>query len=304
MAAVLLAVVLLGQSAGGPVPYARYQSALHRARVALDSGRNTPGLRASLRRLASVRLPDGSVVHTDLPGIASRLAQGDSTSTGSTRRAIDTLDDVVRHTATWPADPAQLRVLDQVLRDRRFHPPRPPWAFITDWLSAMYRRVITWLDDRATNNSVSSGIFALLLVALVAGVGFLVSRRALGRMVREVAPAEESDVPATPVAARERAAESARTGDYQSALRFLFLATMLDLQASGAIELRPGVTNREYLRLIRPGSMSRQSQYVLEELVYLFDAVRYGHRAVSADEYARAGELSRRATAPTTEAAA
>src|SRR5207247_225094 len=47
-----------------------------------------------------------------------------------------------------------------------------------------------------------------------------------------------------------QAGECAKLGDYTEAIRHLFLALVFRFDEAGRVVLRPGATNREYLRLL------------------------------------------------------
>jgi len=68
---------------------------------------------------------------------------------------------------------------------------------------------------------------------------------------------------------------------------------MLVLQERGALELRTGMTNREYLRVLRefrPGN--EELQQALDSLVDAFDDAWYGHLAFGAQDFDRCRSIS------------
>jgi hypothetical protein len=192
-----------------------------------------------------------------------------------------------------PARKSDLAALDVVLRDSRFHPARPPWAFITDALNALYQRFVTWLGNATVDNTTSSGVFAVVLVFLIGLFAFLVARGAAARLVADHAVDRPEALPATSAGASQLAEAAAAAGEYRNALRYLFRATLLALQERELVELRPGLTNREYLRALRLGAGA--SHAALAGLIDLFDVTWYGHRPVTASDYSRAQHLARHA---------
>jgi hypothetical protein len=128
-------------------------------------------------------------------------------------------------------------------------------------------------------------------------------------MVVEAGTDEEVGEPVRSRQAEERAARLSQAGDYRSALRYLVLSTLLALQERDVLTLRPGLTNRELLRLLRqpgqPGhTRSDEIAEALQVLIDAFDRVWYGHQPLGAAEYARCQELARQALAAPEERAA
>ncbi len=80
------------------------------------------------------------------------------------------------------------------------------------------------------------------------------------------------------------AAEAARSGDYRRALILLFRFALRRLDEQGRLNLRPGRTNRELLAAMSSGDPARTA---LEEMVSLFNPIRYGAAACEKAEYER-----------------
>jgi hypothetical protein len=278
------------------VSLATYRSRIHAARTALDSaarsGSDFKDLdRAAkiLRTLGTVRLPRDGTVQTEAPVQAANLIPVSRQSTRRVARWLDALDDSLHVVQPRSFSPGQLGALDIVLKNPRFHPFRPPWDQLGDWLVSLYRRLLSALDAALQPGKPSALVPAGLLLLLIAAVAFLIARGAMSRLVVERSAQEERRAPSTPAAAERRADESAAAGNYREALRFLFLSTVLQLQAAGLLELRPGMTNREYLRsLTSGGPVPPELQAPLQTIVDRFDAVWYGHLPIDADGYAQA----------------
>jgi hypothetical protein len=115
-------------------------------------------------------------------------------------------------------------------------------------------------------------------------------------MVVDVPSLVPGGEPVRSEAARQRADQVAEAGDYRSALRYLVLATLLYLQERGALDLRPGLTNHDYLSLLRNrasevGQSWTLDQSALQELVQAFDRTWYGHQPFDEADLARCQEL-------------
>lgn len=285
----------------GPVSLATYRAHIHAARQLLD--RAAPGSADTaaeaarlLRGLDRVRLPRGAgIVYTGVAFQAAALRSRAPFRVGRATKWLDALDDELAADRTGSVPAARLAALDTVLRDPRFHPIQTPFDRLGEWLQSLYRRLLQALDHALQPGSPSSLVPAVLLLALVAGVAVLLARGALGRLVVERSADEERVTPSTPESAMDRAEECASAGRYRDALRFLFLATLLQLQGVGLLELRPGRTNREYLQDLRASSAG--SDEPLRALTDTFDAVWYGHRHIDEAGFRAAREEARRAVA-------
>jgi hypothetical protein len=274
---------------------AAYRHAVRTARLALDrltagsiTRHDVASLQATLRALGRVRLPDGRLFQTDTPRLARKLAV-DPPSVRTVARQVDDLDTALRHAASLPARPAQLHVLDLVLRDPRFHPTLTPLQRLASLLSRLLPPVIPSLPV-----PLPSALIAVLFLLLLLAAALLLARGSWSHLVAAGSLSPPTPHPAPAAEAARQAAQHAARADYRGALRYRFLSTMLALQDRGVIELEPGLTNREYLARLRsaPG-VAIQLEAPLLALVDLFDRVWYGHQPLDAAGYARAEELAR-----------
>jgi hypothetical protein len=298
---VFVLALALSPTRDAPVSLVQYARDVHAVRVVLDraathqSTTQLARIQARLRTLGAVRFPSGAVIHTDLPLLAREIAPTDIGSVRQAAATLDALDEALTPATVGRTDPRALATLDAVLKDPRFHPARPFWAPVADWITQLRNRIIQWLFDRLTNSPGTFSGFGVVLVLLVAGLACLLARGALSRLVVEASDMMETETPGTSAAAEERSRAASVAGNQREALRYLFLATMLALQEHGALELRPGLTNREYLRQMRrqmPNDPSLEAG--LDELVDTFDAVWYGHVPFGAADLDRMRAVSQR----------
>ena len=300
-----------GQSAdaaGKPLTLSGYERAVHVARLSLDRLAGAPveaevsRIRQDLQNLDRVRLPDGGTLQTNTPQLAGELTPGDPGSVRRVRGQLDALDDALRSAPRSRPDPQVLRELDSVLQDPRFRQNQSLWSIVRDWLQSLALRLLTMVIGSGSFNPVIAWGFAALFLALVAVVVFLAGRGALGRMVVDVRPASTAERPIQSAATLDRAEQEAAAGDYRLALRYLFLAIMLALQERGMLELRPGLTNHEYLAALRTAVESGRDNALqdfpsLQRLVEEFDRIWYGHRPFGAADFARCQALAQQVLA-------
>jgi hypothetical protein len=178
------------------------------------------------------------------------------------------------------ADEARREAAD-VLDERRFtgsDAPRPlerPLERLGDALEDAY----DWLVDAVPGGSWTLwAIVALGVLALGAVVASATTRRAARtEAAHQRERAEPHDDPATLLRA---AAEAERAGDLATAIRLRFRAGLLDLDARGALDLRPAMPTREISRRLRSPTF--------DGLAGTFEEVVYGGRPAAPDEVEQA----------------
>lgn len=299
-----LGIGMTGSQAQPPLSLSRYIASVHAVRSSIDRlargpvNRNSrlPRIEHRLRALTRVRLPDGRVVDTATPRLADQLGPGDRSSLLRVARSLDSLDEALHRASVVRPDAARLAILDLVLQDPRFHPRRSPLQQLEDWLLQAAIQLLHWA--RVPTSVVGPGtlVTAILFLLLVAGGGALAARGALRRVVVEAAMTGEVHVPVTSRSAHTESDRLAADGDFRAALRYLVLATMLALQEAGLLELRPGMTNHEYVEMLRMAER-RGPEASLGALVDRFDRVWYGHTPLDASGYAACKDLADRALA-------
>jgi hypothetical protein len=284
----------------------QYRAGIHQVRLSLDhlmAGR--PPSNASLRPmadtlagLARVRLPGGGTISTDAPAWASSLRSGSATGRRRVAKRIDALDDALGRARPAPLSRTAAGKLDAILREPRFQHEQSLPERILQWVEHLLLRALQTI--LASNGGVGPAIrllFVVLLLGLVAVVAYLLARRSLGQLVAEVETTDEAGEPMISTSAAERASQLAASGDYRTALRYLYLATLLQLQERGALQLRPGRTNREYVRMLEVEGVDSDVRAALAALTEQFDRVWYGHLPFGAGDFARCEGLARRALA-------
>lgn len=282
-----------------------YSAGIHTARVALDASARSGTPRFSphdpavleLHRLAQVRLADGRILTTDTPELIPSLESQSPADVRAAIREIDALDDDLRPgTRTGAGTAVQQSKLAAVLSGPQFHLQKSVVEQIQDRLSSAYEAILQALFGRLASSPPLQILIAVLFLVTVGGVALLLSRSALRVMTAEPPARAVNDQPNNAAEARRHADERAAAGDFRSAIRYLFLATLLELQDVGALQLAPGKTNREYLRSVRESL--HPSPHLNDEfldLVDTFDRVWYGHAPFTAEDYQRCRNLAENA---------
>jgi hypothetical protein len=260
-----------------------YAAATRADRIGLDA------VAAQLTAIRAVQLPDGATVAVDTGWLTDALAQEPPDYPLVTGRIGAMLDALAQPQGTPPAD-AQQR-LDAVFNSPPFVRPVLP-AFITNAWNAFLdavNRFFNWLFGRLVPaggvGSVSfSGLSALgwflLIVGLVLVLGLLLYavrgvRGSLRRDQAVRAAADEAQLSSSD--ALERAQDLVRGGDHRSAVRYLYLSSLLWLDEHKLLRYDRSLTNREYLAQVQANSALHER---LTPVVSTFDRVWYGQRPI------------------------
>ncbi len=178
--------------------------------------------------------------------------------------------------ASGPDAAARAAALRRVLAGDAFRDRRSPWQRAWAWLAEQAERL--WGDRQLP---AGAGPTALRLGQLLAWLVVLAVAAAtamwLGRFVASLTAADRLDgaasAPATPAAARARAEAHAAAGDHRAAVRQLYLAALLVLEAHGLLPADRSRTNREQLAALAGGDALRRQ---MAAVVDTFDRVWYG----------------------------
>ncbi len=204
--------------------------------------------------------------------------------------------------------------LEQVRRMREFEPPRPgladqllsqPWArHLADQLESGFQSVLEAIQrlfghvappaiSHLPQNVLSlfSGFLGFLLILAGMYVFYLLLTTMLHLQERNrrppAPPARRFDQSLLVNAAhhRSQAAALAQAGQYEDALRELFLCALCLLDERAWVPFDSTRTNREYLEALA-ATPARNLKPVFAQLCGAFEAVRYGKQPLSPAQYA------------------
>jgi hypothetical protein len=243
--------------------------------------------------LTVVTLPDGTLIPVD-QSVLVALLRADPPDRA---RLEDYLQTLLAAQEEWPEaqfTAAARTALTEILARPEFQyreQTTPGWL---QWLVDLWRRLLQWLDQFAPSSDgveqpggwleqVGTLLLLLVLAGLVAYAlkGILADFAAESVLTAEVDRAEE---PLTAEAALRRAQQLSGGGDYRTAVRFLYLATLLHLEERGLLRYDRSLTNREVLsRVAHDPNLTA----VLRDVVEVFDRVWYGYQPLDAPAYRR-----------------
>ncbi len=276
--AFLAAVLLLGSvglvHAQAPVSPDAYRLAIDEALVLVQAGR--PARAADrLAKVTAVALPGGETAPVD-HGAFLRALRADEPDLDALAAQLAALR---AELDAWPAGavaPGAFETLADVLARPEFQAPR---RVELDWLS----KWLDWLPDLPSVPLLGDLLLLGAVVALAAIVAYFGSGLA-GTFVAqaEVDEMGPEGVPLTASQALSRSRQMAQAGDYRTAVRLLYLSTLLRLEERNLLRYDRTLTNREYLRQVADHPALAGE---LRPVVDTFDEVWYGQVEPDAERY-------------------
>jgi len=276
-----LLVVLIAWPVGAQLPppgLEAYRQALDRAVELL--GQDEPDRAADLLAdITAVTLPSGEVIPVDHSWFIQALRSDGPGPTVVTARLSTLRDELEAWPVVAPAPDAFDRLAEVLARPEFQSPRSPDLDFLSEWLSKLRSFLpalpaVPWLGN-------------LLLLAAAVVLAGVVAYFAAGLWASFVAQAEADqqgaeDVPLTSGQALSRSREMARAGDYRTAVRLLYLSTLLLLEERNLLRYDRTLTNREYLHQVAANpALVRKLRPVVET----FDEVWYGQVEPDAGRY-------------------
>lgn len=263
---------------------ATYEAWLREAFAAARRG-DRLGVEEVAARLALtqvVRLDDGTAVAVENRWLSDALAVPDPDLNAIAARLGAIIDALAQPPSSAPAD--AVARLEQILDAPPFNrpPPAPPpqWLVdVLDWLVRLIESVLRPVGavPPAAANTLAWFIALAGIVALAGVIIYLLIgvRRGIIRDARPVVDGAEERISAA--AARDQAGDLARSGDYRTAVRLLYLSALLWLDEQNLLRYDRALTNREYLERARnaPELHAR-----LAPVIETFDRVWYGHLGI------------------------
>ncbi len=223
----------------------------------------------------AIRLDDDRVVPVDLGWIRAVLIDSQPDVLEALERQVNALLD---YHAIWgddrfaASDPS-LATLAEVLHDPRFQYPdftptpvqevQPIEVAQSDTLSTVAQFIL-----------VATGVVVLILVIV-----YFVRNLQVQQVIIDTAT---SDDPTTPSDAKTLAYDYAQSRDYRTAIRYMYLASLLMLDEKGIIHYDSALTNREHLRHL---TNKPQVDDLLRRVINAFEEVWYGYLPIDEAYY-------------------
>lgn len=277
-----------------PLPVADYwqQLADLRALVAALAADEDADYRAALAQAAAdlegitaVTLPDGRTLPMQSTFLVNQLTAAEP----DLERITHLLDSLLAEQARWPTggvpyDPA---VLAGILAREEFNYTPETENFLQrlwrDFNRQLQELLARFLEFTGLGGVLPTalnvvGAVALAFVIYYAIRGLVADFSASSRLDEEGLDGEFL----TADLALKRAEELSTGGDYRTAVRYLYLSSLLLLEERGLLRYDRSLTNREYLRTI---AHQPRLTAVLRQVIDVFDRVWYGFQPISKESY-------------------
>jgi len=242
------------------------------------------GLAAQWSEVNEVEMADGTREPVDSSFIVAAL-QNLSQDPTQTAGLLDTL--LAAH-ETYPQNvfaPSDLDSLHAILSLAEFQwQPNP----LAEWVQKLWNKFAAWLDKVLNffHFNVPGGGQPITVVAVLILLGILayVFRGLFSDLVKEtdVQANADDDRHLTSETAFRKAQNLSGQGDYRTAVRYLYLSSLLMMEERGILRYDRSRTNREYLRSV---SSHPNLAKPLKSVVEVFDRVWYGFERLDESTY-------------------
>lgn len=288
----LLALLLLvapAQAQDAPPELVTYEGWLREALVAAQRD-DRLGLDHVAERLiatSEVQAPDGTRLPVDNSWLAAALDSDDPDFDQIAAR-LGALIDALAGPPSRAPDDAQQRLDTLLSRPPFVSPETGEGNLITDFLDWLIDILDQIFSPVAAGGSPAGTLLRWLIIAacVVLLVGVIIylalhMRQAATRQARAAA-ADDPEAHLTATSALQQASTLAQGGDYRTAVRYLYLSSLLWLDERDMLRYDRALTNREYLARLtdRPDLRAR-----LLPIVETFDQVWYGHAHLDAERF-------------------
>ncbi len=285
-----------GNAQSSPLSLEAYLALVEETRAAAAEQLEEPGTddAADLEALAlrwaaveAVSLEDGTLIAVEGRLIASwlRAEPPDLAQVQGVLAAI-----LGQELQTSTANSVALADLQELLAAEAFQWPEQEPSPLQQMWQDLQRRLWAWIQDLLP--VAGSGLVLPFLPTLTTVVGVLLFLFVVGMLMRDLPHLflseatgvdAESGEPLTSTAALQRARDLSRAQDYRSAVRYLYLSTLLLLEERSLLQRDRTLTNREYVRNL---SGTPEVAATFGEVVEVFDRTWYGNAPLDEEEYA------------------
>lgn len=182
----------------------------------------------------------------------------------------------------------ELSALEDILQQPEFQWNRPPSPLEELW-NDFLSRIQAWLNEVLGADRIEvpipADVFTITSVILLVLILLYVFRSLFGDVISEASMDEEhmaGDELLTAETALQKAKDISKVGDYRTAVRYLYLSSLLTLDERGLLRFDRSKTNREYLRSV---STFPQLSAPLRDVIEVFDRVWYGFQVLDEDSF-------------------
>jgi Domain of unknown function (DUF4129) len=237
----------------------------------------------------SVRLPGGQSIGVDNGWLREALTGDDPDLQAIAARLGAILDALAQPNSSAPPDARER--LKQILDNPPFKQPAADpnagswWRDFWDWVGRVLEALLRPVGSamRPASQALGWAILAIGGLLLAGVIGYLLLGLHRNMAAEARAAADDPEAGLTARSALDQASEIARSGDYRTAMRYLYLSALLWLDERDLLRYDRALTNREYLDHLHDNAALRER---LRPVVETFDQVWYGHAPLDAQSFA------------------
>ena len=251
-------------------------------RQALDT------LAAEWESARAVQLEDGQVIPVE-PSFLVDLLKDNSPDLDVLDGVLTTLLDAHAQAPQAVFGPQDVAPLQEILRRPEFQWPEAQASQTPSWLQTLWDKIFDFLErlSLGVQNTVYYGRLPLIIAGVLIFIFslFFVIRNFSRNLVRDSQLTEEEQIAEgllTAKTALQRAQSLSDHGDYRTAVRYLYLSSLLILDEQGLLRYDRSRTNREYLRSV---AAKPEIEKPLHDVIDVFDRVWYGFEPVDDAAY-------------------
>ncbi len=241
----------------------------------------------------AVHLPDGTVVPVDHSHLIA-LLRADPFSRTQLDAYLTTLLDARDTTGPDLTQHQYAEKLAAILSTPEFQWVEKRPSLLEQWWRQVQERFWAWLSRLFGGKDSSARVDVQLPIWIMTIAGSLVLFLVLFYVLRGLDASfiaekaldpddVEDDAALTATTAMKRAQTLSASGDYRTAIRYLYLSALLALDERGVLRYDRTLTNREYIRTLEKRPLLART---FGSIVGVFDRVWYGKQPVDADTYA------------------
>lgn len=240
---------------------------------------------AELEMITAVTLPDGRTIPMQSTFLLNQLTAANP----DLARIGQLLDALLAEQQTWPDPgvPYDAAVLEAILAGAEFN-YTPEVENVWQRLWRDFNRQLQELLARLLEATGLGGVLPTALNVVGAVALAFVIYYAIRGLVADFSANSRLDDDGlegeflTADLALKRAEELSTGGDYRTAVRYLYLSSLLLLEERGLLRYDRSLTNREYLRTL---AHQPRLAAVLRQVIDVFDRVWYGFQPISRESY-------------------
>ena len=291
--AILLIVARPATAQAAPMPLAEYWATIAQIRDNLNAAdANDSAVReaaiGTLINISQIELEDGRIQFID-HGFLIRQLQNEDVN-------VETLTTLLTAYLSsrqgWPEPTLPMldeAALNDILSQPQFdYAPEEPNFLQRTWQDIRQAIEDFWLrlfpEDSAVRLPLNNLLFIVAGVLVAIALAYAL-RGIVGDLTADAALSAQEELggePLTADLALQKAQEFSGGGEYRTAVRYLYLSSLLLLEERGLLRYDRSLTNREYLRTVahRP-----ELAATLRDVIDVFDRVWYGFQTLSPSEY-------------------